>query len=91
MHASLLLIISRACIPLLSGEACVVQSGFTANWYAGGSLTIMPDSTASDYSGCTLSPPKQPYGFAGSFTAGWKTISAQDSMQCLQFSLTRVA
>lgn len=64
-----------------SGEACVVQSGFTANWYASGSLTVMPATSNSDYSGCTLSPPKQPYGYAGTFTAGWKSISAQDSMQ----------
>jgi len=74
-----------------AGEACVVQSGFTGNWYASGSLAIFPDQTDSDYSACSYGAPAQPYGFSGTFSAGWKTISAQDSLQCLQFSLSRVS
>jgi len=73
-----------------SGSACVVQSGFTGNWYAGGSLYIEPDKVDSDYSACSSGAPAQPYGFSGTYSAGWKSITAKDSMECLQFSLSRV-
>lgn len=77
-----------------TGQACVIQSGFSASWRPGGFQLLFeqdassPDS--SDYSACTKGPPDSSWinRFLGSWSGdGWSEIDAQDANGCMILKL----